>query len=77
MITIYSTPSCQYCKMAKSFFKEKGVEYKEIDVSEDDDARQEMFDKSHQMGVPVIEIGEHIFVGFDRPALEEALEENA
>jgi len=59
--------------MAKEFFKENKVDYTEKDVSQDDKAREEMVDKSHQMGVPVIEIGEEIFVGFDRDALSNAL----
>jgi glutaredoxin-like YruB-family protein len=72
-VIIYSTPTCVYCKMAKEFFKENKVDYTEKDVSQDDKAREEMVDKSHQMGVPVIEIGEEIFVGFDRDALSNAL----
>ena len=73
-VTIYSTPTCVYCKMAKDFFKENKVDYTEKDVSTDDKAREEMVDKSHQMGVPVIDIGGEMFVGFDRDALSKALE---
>mgnify|MGYP001070401115 CR=1 FL=1 len=73
-VTIYSTPTCVYCKMAKDFFKENKVDYTEKDVSTDDKAREEMVDKSHQMGVPVIDIDGEMFVGFDRDALSKALE---
>jgi len=73
-VTIYSTPTCVYCKMAKDFFKENKVDYIEKDVSTDDKAREEMVDKSHQMGVPVIDIDGEMFVGFDRDALSKALE---
>ena len=55
-IIIYTTPSCVYCKMAKEFFKENGVEYKELNVAVDEKARDEMVQKSGQLGVPVIEI---------------------
>jgi len=55
-VTIYSTPTCVYCKMAKEFFKEKNVSYTEKDVYHDEKAREEMFEKSGQMGVPVIRI---------------------
>ena len=72
-VTIYSTPSCVYCKMAKAFFKEKGIEYKEVDVAADQAAQQEMFAKSEQWGVPVIDIGGDIYVGFNREALAQAL----
>ncbi len=73
MIKIYTTPTCVYCKMAKEFFTKKGVEYQEFNVAEDEAARNEMFEKSHQMGVPVIELDDQIFVGFDRDGLEKAL----
>ncbi len=73
-ITIYSTPTCVYCKMAKEFFTKHNVEYQEFNVAQDLKARQDMFNKSHQMGVPVIDVAGEIFVGFNRPDLEKALE---
>ena len=72
-VTIYSTPTCVYCKMVKEFFKEKKIDYTEKDVSIDDKAREEMVERSHQMGVPVIDIEGEIFVGFDKDALSNAL----
>ena len=72
-ITIYSTPTCHFCHAAKDFFKEKGIEYTEKDVSTDLEARQEMLDKSGQMGVPQILIGEELIVGFDQSKIEELL----
>ncbi len=72
-VTVYSTPTCPYCKMAKAYLAENNIEFKDIDVSTDDKAAQEMIDKSGQMGVPVIEIdGKHI-VGFDKEAVKAAL----
>lgn len=62
---IYSTKTCPYCKMAKEFFKSNGIEFEEIDVSEDQEKAKEMFEKSGQMGVPVIDIDGQIVVGFD------------
>ncbi|MAF13427.1 MAG: NrdH-redoxin [Parcubacteria group bacterium] len=72
-VTIYSTPTCVYCKKTKAFFKENNVEYTEIDVSLDQKKAQEMIDKSGQMGVPVIDIDGKIMVGFDQKGLTEAL----
>lgn len=72
-VTIYSTPTCQYCKMAKAFFKEKGIKYTEIDVAGDPARAQEMMKKSGQMGVPVIDIDGQITVGFDQPAIAQQL----
>jgi glutaredoxin 3 len=64
-VTIYSTPTCHYCNLAKDFFKEKGVKYTEYNVATDLAKRKEMVDLSGQMGVPVIQIGSDIVVGFD------------
>lgn len=73
-ITIYTTPSCVYCKKAKAFFNEHQVAYTEKDVSNDSAAVQEMVQKSGQMGVPVIDIDGAIIIGFDEEALREALQ---
>lgn len=72
-ITIYSTPTCVYCKMAKEYFKENNISYTEKDVSEDMDARKEMVDKSGQMGVPVIDIDGKVIVGFDKNKIAELM----
>jgi glutaredoxin-like YruB-family protein len=73
-VVIYSTPTCVYCKMAKEFFNKNDVAYEEHNVAADLVARKEMFDKSHQMGVPVIDVDGEIMVGFDKETLAKALE---
>lgn len=73
MVKIYSTPTCPYCVMAKDYFKKLGVEYQDFDVSIDEKAREELVAKSHQMGVPVIDIDGTIIVGFNRPEIDKAL----
>jgi glutaredoxin-like YruB-family protein len=73
-VTIYSTPSCHYCNLAKDFFKENDVEYTEHNVAEDAEKRQEMVEKSGQMGVPVIYIGDDMVIGFDEAKLKSLLE---
>ena len=65
-VTIYSTPTCHFCNMTKEFLKEKGVGYTEFDVAHDLEKRQEMIQKSGQMGVPVIFIGNEMIIGFDK-----------
>ena len=72
-ITIYSTPTRHFCQLAKEFFKEKGIEYTEHDVLSDLEKRQEMVDKSGQLGVPVIMIDDHIIVGFDQVEISSLL----
>lgn len=72
-VTIYSTPTCPYCKMAKTYLGEKGITFGDIDVSTDATKAEEMIQKSGQLGVPVIDIGGQIIVGFDRPRIDAAL----
>jgi glutaredoxin-like YruB-family protein len=73
MVKIYSTPTCPYCEMAKEYFKEKGVNYEDCDVSVDEKAQEEMIAKSQQMGVPVIVIDGKIIIGFNQPEIDKAL----
>lgn len=72
-VTIYSTPTCHFCQMTKDFLKEKGIAYTEFDVAHDLEKRQEMIQKSGQMGVPVIFVGDELIVGFDQGKLSSLL----
>jgi len=77
-VTVYSTPSCGYCKMEKEFLAEKGVDFVEIDVAADQEAAAQMVEKTGQMGVPVTIVAldngtEEILVGFDQERLVELL----
>jgi len=72
-VNIYSTPTCHFCQMAKDFLKERGIAYTEFNVARDLERRQEMIQKSGQMGVPVILVGEEMIVGFDREKLAASL----
>ena len=72
-VTVYSTPTCPYCTMAKSYLSEKNVSYVEYDVSRDQTKAHEMSSKSGQMGVPVLDINGTIIIGFDKPRIDTAL----
>lgn len=72
-VTIYSTPTCVYCNMAKNFFKANSVGYIEHNVASDLEKRKEMIDKTGQMGVPVIDTGTEVVIGFDEGKLKSVL----
>jgi glutaredoxin 3 len=72
-ITIYSTPTCHFCHMAKDYFTSKGFPYEDFDVSTNLEKRKEMIEKSGQMGVPVILIDGKLIVGFNKPKIMELL----
>ena len=75
-VTVYSTSWCGFCHQAKKYFDSIGVKYNDINVEEDHQAAEDMVKKSGQMGVPVIEIGNDIIVGFDKPKIDAALQTN-
>ncbi len=72
-ITIYSTPSCHFCHMAKDYFKANNLSYTDHDVASDPKLREELVTKSGQMGVPVIFIDDEMIVGFDQPKIVQLL----
>lgn len=72
-VTIYTTPTCTYCRMTKEFFKQNNITYSEHNVATDLDKRQEMLAKSQQMGVPVITVDDEVIIGFDKERLSQAL----
>lgn len=72
-VTIYTTPTCGYCHMAKQYLAENQVQFEEKNVAMDHAAAQEMVQKSNQMGVPVIDVGGQIIIGFDQPRLAQLL----
>ncbi len=61
-VKLYTTPACSYCVLLKRYLEENDINFEEVDVSEDEEAQKEMVEKSNQMGVPVIEIGEEVIV---------------
>ena len=73
-VIVYSTPTCPFCVRAKQFLKDNNIAFEDIDVSENHEKAQEMIKKSGQMGVPVLEIGANIIVGFDKDKIKEALD---
>ncbi len=74
-VIVYSTETCPYCVMVKEYLKEKGIEFEEIDVGSNKEKAQEMVEKSGQMGVPVLEIGEKIVIGFNKEKIDALLKE--
>jgi glutaredoxin-like YruB-family protein len=72
-IVIYSTPTCHFCQGAKEFLTQKGIAYTDYNVAENMEKRQEMMQKTGQMGVPVITVGDEIMVGFDKNHLAKVL----
>jgi glutaredoxin 3 len=72
-VIVFSTPTCSFCNAAKKYFRQQGIQFKDVDVSRDTAAARDMLRRSGQQGVPVIDIGGKIVVGFDRPRIDRYL----
>ncbi|MDP3785329.1 MAG: glutaredoxin family protein [bacterium] len=72
-VSIFTTPSCVYCRMTKEFFKKNNIPYQEFNVASDIKAREEMIGKSGQLGVPVTIVDGQIVIGFDPERLSQLL----
>lgn len=72
-VVIYTTPTCEWCKKTKAFLLDKGVKFTEINVNDDNFRIAEMVTKSGQSGVPVIDIGGEIVIGYNEKKLTELL----
>ena len=64
-VVMYRTPYCPYCVRAAMLLKKKGVEFKEIDVSNDDEARERLLRDTGSRTVPQIFINGVSVGGFD------------
>ena len=64
-VKVYSTPTCPWCRKAKEFFSANNIAFKDLNVAEDEAARDDMIKRSGQMGVPVIDVDGELVIGFD------------
>lgn len=72
-VTLYSAPSCPYCRLTKVLLEQNGIVFQEFDVLRNQDARNDMVRLTGQMGVPVILIDGQVIIGFDEGALRRKL----
>lgn len=73
-VTVYSTPTCSWCNTLKSWLNKNSIKYRDIDISADQRAADELVKRSGQQGVPQTDINGRIVVGFDQQKLKELLE---
>ena len=72
-VKVYTTSTCPWCVKTKEFLKANSIKYQEVNVGVDQKARNDMFEKSGQFGVPVTDVNGTIIIGFDREGLKKAL----
>jgi glutaredoxin len=69
-VTIYTTPTCHWCRIAKAYLTRAGVEFREVDITRDRRGLREMVLMSGGRAVPVLCVGEHAMIGWDAREFE-------
>jgi glutaredoxin 3 len=72
-VTVYTTPTCSWCKVLKDYLHARAVVFEEIDVSADVARARELVEKTGQYGVPVTDIDGETIIGFDRARIDALL----
>lgn len=73
MVKVYTTSTCPWCTKAKDYLKSLNIEFTELNVQSDMDARNEMLKKTKQGRVPVLDINGKILIGFNQEEIDKAL----
>lgn len=73
MITVFTTSSCAYCKMVKQYLTLKGKEFKVVDLEQNPQKRQELFEKTGALTVPITQVGDEYIVGWNRSRFAEVI----
>ena len=68
-VRVFSTPTCAYCTTLKEYLKDNKIEFEDVNVADNAEAREEMVQKSKQISVPVVEIDDQVIIGFDKKAI--------
>ncbi len=76
-VIIYATSWCPYCQTAKEYLSKKGIAFEERNIEINLGARDELVQKSGQLGVPVLDIGGKIVIGFSTDEIDAALASHA
>lgn len=72
-IIVFTTPSCPWCNRAKSYLKQHGFKFRDVDVSKDESAAKDLVRRTGQTGVPVILINNKPVVGFNKKEIDRLL----
>ncbi len=73
-ITIYTTSYCGYCRAAMAYFDQRGLQYDNRDVENDEEARADYLELTGgRRGVPVVVVGEEWMQGWSKPEFDRLL----
>lgn len=73
MITVFTTSTCAYCKMVKQYLTLKGKEFSVVNLEEHPEKRQELFEKTGALTVPITQVNDDFIIGWNRQRFAEVL----
>ncbi|RKZ22689.1 NrdH-redoxin [bacterium] len=72
-VIVFTAPGCPWCTRAKNYLRERGISFKEVDISRNPSAARDLVRMTGQTGVPVIVINGKPVVGFNKPLIDRLL----
>ena len=77
-ITVFTTNQCSYCSMVKRYLDHKGLNYKVVNLDENPDQREKVFELSGASTVPVTLVtktddSQQVVIGYNLANLAPAL----
>jgi glutaredoxin-like YruB-family protein len=72
-VIVYTTPACPFCVLVKNFLRQNGINYEEVDVSENPIKAEYLTKRTGAMSVPVTELDGKFVIGYDTKKLKELL----
>ncbi|MGE0483274.1 MAG: glutaredoxin family protein [Gammaproteobacteria bacterium] len=74
-IVLYTVPACDACDVLRHSLTSRGLPFKEYDVSNDAARQTELQERTGGLTVPSATVGENVISGYNRDALDAALQE--
>lgn len=75
-VIVYGAEWCPPCHTTKAYLKSRKVDYEYVNIDEQQEKGREVAQKTGWTAIPIIKIGEEYILGFDRPKIDAALQEN-
>jgi len=73
-VILFTTPTCSWCRTVKQYLRKHEIRFKEVDITRDQRAAQDMVRRSGQQGVPVTLINNRPVVGFNKNEINRLLD---
>jgi len=73
IVKLYSIAECPYCNMVREILNDKGIEYEEYDLLENEGIAREIVMRVGKFCVPILDVDGALIVGFNRERIEQII----